>query len=139
MELETSSGWFGPFNELRSTEIVVDVEIGLMAASGCCSTVRLEELLDLVPPSVIDGEGAQHIRWGQSSPIRLVFWVELGPMPMYVVGSSGPRPEGLTARRYNELGQILLCTLTSGIGVHRQKNLKNLMNHMVMAEPVNVI
>ena len=31
---------------------------------------------------------------GQPSPIKLVFWVELGPMPWYVVGSGGPRPEG---------------------------------------------
>jgi hypothetical protein len=37
------------------------------------------------PTSVIDGGGAQHIRREQSSPIRLVFWVELGPRPWYVV------------------------------------------------------
>jgi hypothetical protein len=30
------------------------------------------------------------IRWGQSSPIRLVFWVELGPEPV-VAGSCGPK------------------------------------------------
>jgi hypothetical protein len=29
-------------------------------------------------------------RWGQSSPIRLVSWVELGPKPV-VVGSDGPK------------------------------------------------
>ena len=42
--------------------------------------------------------GAQYIRRGQSSPIRLVFWVELGPIPGYVVDSSGPGLERLTAR-----------------------------------------
>jgi hypothetical protein len=42
---------------------------------------------------IIDDGGAQHIRRGQSSPIRLVFWDELGLRPGYVVGSSGPRPE----------------------------------------------
>jgi hypothetical protein len=31
-------------------------------------------------------------------PIKLVFWVELGSMPGYVVGSSRLRPEGLFAR-----------------------------------------
>ena len=31
---------------------------------------------------------------GQPSPIRLVFWVELGPRFWYVMGSGGPRPEG---------------------------------------------
>ena len=52
------------------------------------------EIVVFSPTSVIDGGGAQHIRWGRSSPIRLVFWVELGPMPEYVVCSGGPRPEG---------------------------------------------
>jgi hypothetical protein len=28
--------------------------------------------------------------WGQSSPIRLVFWVELDPRPI-AVGSGGPK------------------------------------------------
>ena len=46
------------------------------------------------PTLVIDGGGAQHIRRGHSSPIRLVFWVELDPRPWYVVGSGGPRPDG---------------------------------------------
>jgi len=46
------------------------------------------------PTLVIDGGGAQHIRRGQPSPIRLVFWVELGIKLWYVVGSSGPEPEG---------------------------------------------
>ena len=46
------------------------------------------------PTSVIDGGGAQLIRRGQPSPIRLVFWVELGPMSWYVVGSGGPGPKG---------------------------------------------
>jgi hypothetical protein len=44
--------------------------------------------------SVINGGGAQHIRHGQPSPIRLVFWVELGSRPGYVVGSGGSGPEG---------------------------------------------
>jgi len=64
------------------------------------------------PTSVIDGGGAQHIRRGQPSPIRLVFWVELGPRPWYVVGSGGPRPEGVPARVYSELGRYPLRTLT---------------------------
>jgi hypothetical protein len=46
------------------------------------------------PTSIIDVGGAQHIRRGQPSPIRLVFWVELGLMPRYVVGSGGSGPEG---------------------------------------------
>ena len=48
---------------------------------------------------------------GQPSPIRLVFWVELGPRPLYVVGSGGPRPEGVSARVYSELGRYPLRTL----------------------------
>ena len=43
---------------------------------------------------VIDGGGAQHIRRGQYSPIILVFWVELGLMPSYVIDSGGPWLEG---------------------------------------------
>jgi hypothetical protein len=39
------------------------------------------EIVRFSPTSVIDGGGAQHIRRGQSSPIRLVFWVELGLRP----------------------------------------------------------
>jgi hypothetical protein len=52
------------------------------------------EIVRFSPTLVIDGGGAQHINRGQLSPIRLVFWVELGPMPGYVVGSDGPRPKG---------------------------------------------
>jgi len=52
------------------------------------------EIVRFSPTSVIDGGGAQLIRRGQPSPIRLVFWVELGPMYWYVMGSGGPRPEG---------------------------------------------
>ena len=46
------------------------------------------------PTLVIDGGGSQHINQEQPSPIRLVFWVELGPKPRYVVGFSGLVPEG---------------------------------------------
>ena len=53
------------------------------------------EIVRFSPTSKIDGGGAQHIRPGQPLPIRLVFWVELGLGPGYVVGSGGPRPEGL--------------------------------------------
>jgi hypothetical protein len=35
-----------------------------------------------------------HIRWGQSSPIRLVFWVELGLSALVCCGLQWPRPEG---------------------------------------------
>jgi hypothetical protein len=52
------------------------------------------EIVRFSPTSKIDGGGAQHIWRGQFSPIRLVFWVELGPRPGYVVDSSGPRTEG---------------------------------------------
>ena len=52
------------------------------------------EIVMFSPTSVIDGGGSQHIRWGRSSPIRLVFWVELGLRPGYVVCFSGPRPGG---------------------------------------------
>ena len=90
------------------------------------------------PTSEIDGGGAQHIRRGQPSPIKLVIWVELGPKPRYVVGSCGPGPEGPSARGYSEPGRIPLRTLTSGIGAHGQKNLKYLMGPMVTGEPVNV-
>jgi hypothetical protein len=34
--------------------------------------------------------GEHNIKVRQSSPIRLVFWVELGPGPV-VVGSGGPK------------------------------------------------
>jgi hypothetical protein len=40
----------------------------------------------------------------------LVFWVELGPKPGYVVGSM-------------MMGRILLCTLTSGNEAHGRENL----------------
>ena len=55
---------------------------------------ELGRILLRTPKSVIDGEGAQHIRRGQSSPIRLAFWVELGLRPGYVVSSSGPGSKG---------------------------------------------
>ena len=41
------------------------------------------------PTLVIDGGGAQHIRREWPSPITLVFWVEIGLRPGYVVGSGG--------------------------------------------------
>jgi hypothetical protein len=47
------------------------------------------EIVVFSPSSEIDGGGAQHIDGGQSSPIRLIFWVELGPRSV-VVGSVGP-------------------------------------------------
>jgi len=72
------------------------------------------EIVRFSPTSEIDGGGAQHIRPGQPSPIRLVIWVELGPKPRYVVGSRGPGPEGPSARGYSEPGRIPLRTLTSG-------------------------
>jgi hypothetical protein len=34
--------------------------------------------------------GSATYRWGQSSPVMLVFWVELDPGPI-VVGSGGPK------------------------------------------------
>ena len=52
------------------------------------------EIVRFSPTSVIDGGGAQYIKWGQPSLVRLVFSVELGLQPRYVVGSGGPRPEG---------------------------------------------
>jgi hypothetical protein len=42
------------------------------------------------PTSEIDGGGTTY-RWGQSSPIRLVFWVELGLGPV-VVGHGKKKP-----------------------------------------------
>ena len=73
---------------------------------------ELGRILLRTPKSVIDGGGAQHIRWEQSSPIRLVFWVEVRPEAGYVVSSGGPRPEGRRLMGYSELGQIPLRTLT---------------------------
>ena len=35
--LDTSGGWLEPSNELQSTGMRPDVEIGLIAAAGCCS------------------------------------------------------------------------------------------------------
>ena len=35
--LDTSGGWLKPSNELQSTGMRPDVEIGLIAAVGCCS------------------------------------------------------------------------------------------------------
>jgi hypothetical protein len=52
------------------------------------------EIVRFSSTSVVDGGEAQHIRRRQSSPIRLVFWVELSPRSGYVMGSGGPRPEG---------------------------------------------
>lgn len=49
------------------------------------------------PTSVIDVGEAQHTRQGQLLPIELVFWVKLGPMPKYVVGSGGPGPRGTSS------------------------------------------
>jgi hypothetical protein len=51
--------------------------------------------------------GEHKINVGQSSPIRLVFCVELDPGPV-VVGSSGPRPNGASARGYSGPGCITL-------------------------------
>ena len=51
------------------------------------------EIVRFSPTSVIDGGRAQHIRRGQPSPMRLVFWVELGLRLVYVVGSR-VEPEG---------------------------------------------
>jgi hypothetical protein len=66
------------------------------------------------PTSIIDGGEAQHIRRGQSSPIRLVFWVELG-LRHYMLWA----PVDLVLRGigswYSKLGRIPLRTLTSGI------------------------
>jgi hypothetical protein len=52
------------------------------------------EIVRFSSTSIIDDGGAQHISRGQPSLIRLVFWIELGPIPGYVVGSGGPGPEG---------------------------------------------
>jgi hypothetical protein len=52
------------------------------------------EIVRFSPILLIDDERAQHVRWGQPSPIRLVFWVELGPRPRYVVDSDEPGLEG---------------------------------------------
>jgi len=73
---------------------------------------ELGRILLRTPKSVIDGGGAQHIRWEQSSSIRLVFWVEVRPEAGYVVSSGGPGPEGRRLMGYSELGQIPLRTLT---------------------------
>jgi hypothetical protein len=54
------------------------------------------EIVGFSPTSGIDGGGATY-RWGQSSPIRLVFWVELGPRPV-VVASVDLRPDETPAR-----------------------------------------
>ena len=35
--LDTSGGWLEPSNELQSTGMRPNVEIGLIAAGGCCS------------------------------------------------------------------------------------------------------
>jgi hypothetical protein len=56
------------------------------------------DIVRFSPTSVIDGGGAQYIRRGQPSLFRLIFWIELCPMPGYIVGSNGPGSEGLSAR-----------------------------------------
>ena len=59
-------------------------------------------VLGLVSHRVIDGREAQHIRWGQSSTIKLFFCIELTRMLEYVIGTSGPKAQG---HRYSDLGQ----------------------------------
>jgi hypothetical protein len=56
--------------------------------------------------------GAQHIRWGQPSPIRLVFWVELDPKALVCCGLRWTWTWGAPAHGYNEPGRIPLRTLT---------------------------
>ena len=51
-------------------------------------------VLGFSPTSVIDGGGAQHIRWGKSSPIRLIFWVELDPKPYMLLAPVDLGPMG---------------------------------------------
>ena len=65
------------------------------------------EIVRFSPTLEIDDGRAQHIRRGQSSPIRLVFWVELG---LSIVGCSsvGPGLYVVLARRYPGLGRIRL-------------------------------
>jgi hypothetical protein len=67
-------------------------------------------LLGLVPHRELMAGEHNKIRRGQFSSIMLVFWVELGPEPGYVVGSM-------------MMGRILLCTLTSGNEAHGRENL----------------
>jgi len=57
----------------------------------------MEEIVRFNSTLVIDDEGAQYIKQGRgwSSPVGLVFWVELGLMFEYVAGFGGPRPEEL--------------------------------------------
>ena len=47
--------------------------------AGSWVYTELGQILLRTPKSVIDDGGAQYIMWEQSSPIRLVFWVEVRP------------------------------------------------------------
>lgn len=58
--------------------------------------------------------GAQH------SPIRLVFQIELGPRPCYVVGFGGPRPVGRWIV-VEQVGLHPLRTITSCMRAHGQE------------------
>jgi hypothetical protein len=80
------------------------------------------EIVRFSPTSEIDGGGAQHNGGGQSSPIRLVFWVELGPGPA-VVGSGGPKAWWASARGYSGSGRILLHHSNKWYQSQRSENL----------------
>ena len=54
--------------------------------------------------------GSTTYKVGQSSPIKLVFWVELD-RGLGWLGSGGPRPGRALARGYSKPGRILLRTL----------------------------
>ena len=69
------------------------------------------EIVRFSPTSEVDGGGAQHIKWGQSSPIKLVFWVELD-RGLGWLGSGGPRPGRVLARGYSAPGRFPLRILS---------------------------
>jgi hypothetical protein len=66
--------------------------------------------------------GGTTYMWGQSSPIRLVIWVELRTWPI-VVGSGGPRPDGAPACGYSGLGQNPLSHSNKWYQSRRSKKL----------------
>jgi len=94
-----------PVNVLEVTRVVCDMSVGLGAwitSSGDTKLCDVKNWVQCVtgetvrfsPTSVTDDGGAQHIRREQFSPVRLVFWVEIGLRPRYVVCSDAPGSEG---------------------------------------------
>ena len=74
---------------------------------------------------------------GQPSSIRLVFWVELGPRPLYVLSFGRPGHEG---RRFMGIASRARSAVHSNKWYHSpwSKKPKKFLGHMVMGDPVTV-